>query len=109
MIVYRLESESGYGVFSTVARALLDDGTAMYSVHSCTLRSQGLVPNNRKYRFACESIDKLVEYWGSDFANLLAQGYKVAVYKVRKNYVLLSHIPGLECAFVAEKAIYLCD
>lgn len=101
MIVYRLEHE-GYGIFSSDYTTFPTD--SIYSEEGCTVVAARNGRNDREYRFGCDSIEKLIDYFGSDFAHALGgDGVELVAYKVRRNYVLFSDI-GIEVAFKIEKA-----
>ena len=55
------------------------------------------------WRSACESIEQLVEYFGSDFAWALEQGASIVEYRVLKRNVRFG--VGIEVVFDASKII----
>jgi len=58
------------------------------------------------YRSACESLDKLIEYFGSDFAYALDKGAHIVEYTVHKAHVRFGLFPeeSIEVAFDVTKA-----
>lgn len=101
MLVYRLE-KNDRGVFdsyeSGVKLSMPPD--AIYENYGCTITKAKYDSN---YRFGCESAEKLVEYFGSDFDKVLAQDAELVVYKVHKRNVIFSK-EGIEVAFEIAKA-----
>lgn len=102
MIVYRLEKD-GYGIFCHGLDTGAQDSLYVHELCSVRRSSRSTIEDMQKWRYACDSIDKLIEYFGSDFAHILAHGGELVVYKVRKNYVQFSP-KGIEVAFRIDKA-----
>lgn len=82
MVLYRLEID-GWGVFCRILMKYSDDGLFADYGFSCDRRYQ----RNGDWRSACESIDKLIEYFGSDFAYCLDRGASIVEYVVHKAHV----------------------
>ena len=86
MILYRLE-RNDYGVFceyhSKMEMNFPDD--ALYNEFGYTCDRQYRADDD--YRSACESIEQLIEYFGSDFAYALEKGASIVAYKVHKAHV----------------------
>jgi len=100
MIVYRLEGK-GWGAFNSNSGldiTYTDD--ALYAAHGNTTDKNVY---DEEYRFGCDTLDKLIEYFGSDFAKLLNQGAEIVAYKVHKAHVTFS-VLGIEVAFKIDKA-----
>lgn len=103
MIVYRLEDENGYGVWSGGNYFGLldyDDDTAIWT-KGCADNLRGR--NWSANRFGAESESKLATYFGRSYKKLLSHGFTVAKYKVRKNYVTFGS-NGAEVIFPIDKA-----
>jgi hypothetical protein len=109
MIVYRIEGKDGWGAFCRQAeldewdKDQDDDGIysdAEWVNNGCTVQDTG---HYTEWRFGCESMEQLQEYFGSYFAELLNIGAKIAVYKVHKAHVRFG-IKGIEIAFNNDKA-----
>lgn len=94
MIVYRFEAKihdvfgdrhDWKGVFHT---SIGDARDADYATHGCTL------PDHKYYddsRFACRSIDKLISYFGSDFARLIGMNnVRLMAYEVNAKDLIYS-------------------
>lgn len=107
MIVYRLEDKEGWGPFTYKKDWPKDynDDNAIHSHRGCTV-PHDLFPLGRRqnYRFGCSSIEKLNKYWGGQLDKWKSNGWIVATYKVRKNYVLTG-LNDIELAFLVEKAV----
>lgn len=86
MILYRLE-RNDYGVFcegySKIAMNFPDD--ALYNEFGYTCDRQ--YRDNDDFRSACESIEQLIEYFGSDFAYALQEGASIVEYNIHKAHV----------------------
>lgn len=86
MKVYRLE-RNGYGVFceyySKIDLPFSED--TLYSLFGYTCDGQYRARD--EFRSACESLDKLIEYFGSDFAYALQKGASIVEYTVHKAHV----------------------
>lgn len=102
MLVYRLE-KNDKGVFCFSSGISDDDISytkdSIYGTNGCSTELRFL---REDYRFACESIESLIDYFGSDFAVMLGAGAEIKVYKVRKNYIKYGN--GFEIAFPIAKA-----
>jgi hypothetical protein len=100
MTVYRLEY-LGHGVFCGYAYNLMTNTLdAQYKQYGCTVVK---ARSDDNYRFACDSMEKLIEYFGSDFGKLLDGGAEIVCYKVHKAHVLFS-MEDIEVAFKVDKA-----
>ncbi len=74
---------------------------ANYKTHGCTLYEY----KEKQYRFACRTIDKIIEYFGSDFARLLDKDDVVLVeYEVKREHCTFSD-KRIELVFQADKII----
>ena len=108
MLVYRLEDKRGYGPFSyhNDWPKNLDGDKALHNQHGCTVTGTYRWDSDerKKYRFGCRSMAQLEKYWGNELDKQTKEGWVIAVYKVRKNYVLMSTI-DIELAFKIEKAV----
>ena len=86
MILYRLE-RNDYGVFceyhSKIDMPFSKD--ALYSEFGYTCDRQYRTDDD--YRSACESIEQLIEYFGSDFAYALQKGASIVEYNIHKAHV----------------------
>ena len=102
MRVYRLE-RNDYGVFcesySKIELNFPDD--ALYNEYGYTCDSQYRCKD--EYRSACESLDKLIEYFGSDFAYALDNGASIVEYTVHKAHVRFGLRTNIEVVFNSEK------
>lgn len=102
MKVYRLE-RNGYGVFcesdSKIQLPFSED--SLYQSHGYSCDTQYRVKD--EYRSACESIEKLVEYFGSDFAYALDKGASIVEYTVHKAHVRFGLRLNIEVVFNSEK------
>lgn len=99
MKVYRLE-KNGWGVFcpnSGIEVSYTND--ALYAQHG---NSTGRNVYQDEYRFGCESIDKLIEYFGSAFAMLIAKDAEICEYNIHKAHITFS-VLGIEVAFLIDK------
>jgi len=106
MIVYRLEYKD-YGVFgSYMNKYITNPEDAMYTYYGNTTPVDKWTTGFSGYRFACRTPEKLVEYFGSDFARAIAKGAIVVAYEVGMKYVMFGY-KGLELAFQADKAVKL--
>lgn len=85
MIVYRME-KNDRGVFYNPDRVLVDDypDDALFTNYGCTMYWH---KGDSNFRFACGSLEQLVEYFGSEFANLLSRGALPVGYEVPDDYV----------------------
>ncbi len=100
MKVYRLEGKDGYGVFcgeSGIGYKWSDD--AVYSTNGNTT---GRDLCDSSYRYGCESIDQLIEYFGSEFDADLEEGAELVEYTINKRYVTFSP-KGIEVAFLIDR------
>lgn len=96
MKVYRIE-KNGYGPFCDMSGLKTTyPSDAMYSIYGCTC--QQVTKWDSDFRFGCRTIDKLIEYFGSDFAKLINQGGKIVEYEVNMKYVYFGY-RGMELAF----------
>ena len=116
MLVYRFEEEytrtyrenitgkdkevkRNHGIFSSDHVTYTDD--ANYQTYGCTLWKY----KDSNYRFACNGIDKLIEYFGSDFARLIGQeGVILVEYEVKRKDCFFSD-KRIELVFEADKVI----
>jgi len=103
MIVYRLEYK-GFGIFGRYSGDLLS-GTedSLYNLYGNTTPASRTSSN---FRFACRTPEKLVEYFGSDFAHAIAKGATVEAYEVNRKYVMYGY-RGIELAFQRQHAKHL--
>ncbi len=107
MKVYRLE-RNDYGVFceydSKIAMPFSDD--ALYSQFGYTCNQ--MYRDNYDWRSACESLEELVEYFGSDFAYALERGADIVEYNIHKAHVRFGLLPdedSIEVVFNSTKII----
>lgn len=85
MLVYRLEKQD-YGVFCDWGNLVMPFSCdALYSEFGYSCKREYREKSN--WRSACDSIDKLIKYFGSDFAYALGEGASVVEYVVNKTYV----------------------
>lgn len=101
MIVYRLEDDEGYGVWSGFngGRAMLEGYYGRWK-QGCTVYAWNFSWSN--YRYGCENLESLMQYFGTAFGHLLNSGrFQVVKYEVRKNHVRFSEI---EVVFNLNKA-----
>lgn len=105
MKVYRLE-RNGYGIFceyySKITMRFPED--ALYNEFGYTCDRQ--YRQDDDYRSACESIDKLIEYFGSDFAYALQEGAEIVEYNIHKAHVKFGLMPeedSIEVVFNSTK------
>lgn len=84
MLLYRLE-RNDYGVFCEDEIEMNFPDDALYSEFGYTCDGRYRTDNN--YRSACESIEQLIEYFGSDFAYALQKGASIVEYNVHKAHV----------------------
>lgn len=116
MLVYRFEEEYtrkyrdnitgedrettvNHGIFSSDHITYTEDSN--YQSYGCTLWKY----KESNYRFACRSIDKLIEYFGNDFANLIGQDDVILVeYEVKRKDCFFS-TKRIELVFEADKVI----
>lgn len=100
MVVYRLERK-GWGVFCNDINPTMPYSLdTIYTLGYCSLPEQKRDPD---WRFGCESIEDLIEYFGGDFAWAIDRGAEVVQYQVHKAHVRFGlEIP--ELAFKIEKA-----
>jgi hypothetical protein len=99
MIVYRLE-KNGWGAFCSCSGLVVSyTKDAVYAQHGNTTDKNVYQSD---YRFGCDSIDKLIEYFGSDFAMLLDKGAEIVEYNIHKAHVTFS-VLGIELAFPIRK------
>lgn len=99
MRVYRLEGK-GWGAFnSNSGLDIKYPEDALYAQHG---NSTGKNVYQDEYRFGCDSLDKLIEYFGSDFAYLIEQGAEIVEYNIHKAHVTFS-VLGIELAFLVDK------
>ena len=86
MRLYRLE-RNDYGVFceyhTKIEMPFSDD--ALYNEFGYTCDKQYRVDDD--YRSACESIEQLIEYFGSDFAYALQKGASIVEYNIHRAHV----------------------
>lgn len=86
MILYRLE-RNDYGIFcedySNIAMNFPED--ALYSKIGYTC--DGQYRDNGDFRSACESVEQLIEYFGSDFAYALQEVASIVEYNIHKAHV----------------------
>lgn len=106
MVVYRIERQDGWGAFcneqSEQQTIVSYPSDSIYANEGCTV--MGVRNHYGPWRFGCETLDGLVEYFGSDFAKLIGKhGCSVVAYKVHKAHVRFG-LNGCELAFIAEKA-----
>lgn len=104
MRVYRLE-KNDYGVFCNASMVSYPNypDDALYANYgfSCDQRYHF----NDGWRSACESIEKLIDYFGSDFAFFLGLGAEIVEYNVDKRYIRFSKLDeSIEVVFKREKA-----
>lgn len=110
MRVYRLErpdTDGDYrGVFCTKGTLNYPEDSH-YGRFGCGIEKAHW---NTDYRFGCTSIDKLIEYFGSDFAVQLNEGASIVEYNVHMAHTMYSiHDDGdetiyeIETAFLASK------
>lgn len=100
MKLYRLE-RNGWGVFCSSSYMMMPSSDdSLYSRYgfSCGYKYQW----ESDWRCACESIEKLIEYFGSDFAWALDRGASIVEYRVPKRYVRFGEV---EVVFKAPKVI----
>ena len=93
MRVYRIESKASYGgiiediwwgAFSSKHITYTKD--AIYAHEGCSIGDY-----NSDYRLGCRTLEKLVEYFGSDFARLISQEtIRVVEYEVERKHVVFS-------------------
>lgn len=98
MKVYRLE-QNGWGIWSGGCPGVTWPPDAVYKEFGCTIVKAHY---KEEWRFGCESIEKIIEYFGSDFARLLDNGCTLMEYTVHKAHVLFS-MEGIEVAFKIDK------
>ncbi len=96
MKVYRLEGKDNYGVFCS--RANIDDTWTDDSIYANQGCSANIDREDESYRFACRSIDRLIEYFGSDFDYMIEQGVAIVEYDVNIKDVVFGN-KGTELAF----------
>jgi hypothetical protein len=99
MKVYRLE-RNGWGVFCPGAFMRMpysDDALYSHFGYSCDPAYQC----EEEWRAACESVEKLKEYFGSDFKWALDHGASLVEYTVLKRYVRFGK---LEVTFYVSQA-----
>ena len=109
MLVFRLEDKEGWGPFTynTKWPQGLDEEKPLHNSYLCTVPEARTVWSQRhKYRFGCRTLKHLSKYWGDELDKWTKEGWVIAVYKVRKNYVLNSK-EDIEVAFMIDKAIKL--
>lgn len=111
MIVYRLEDrETQHGPFSSDRKwpkAALDSPDSVHQNAGCTLPMDiKYGPMSDNFRFGARNITQLKKYWVKNMKHFLNDGWVVAAYKVRKNYVVFAKIPKIdvEVAFDIRKA-----
>lgn len=109
MLVYRLEDKDGYGPFSYRTdwpKDLDKNDIALHSNYGCTVENYHRedLTERKKWRFGCRNITQLRAYWANELELWEQEGWVVAVYKVRKNYVRLGKA-DIELAFKADKAV----
>jgi hypothetical protein len=101
--LYRLE-RNGWGVFcpASFMPRMLCSSDALYTWYgfSCDRKYQW----ENDWRCACESIEKLVEYFGSDFAWALDMGASIVEYRVPKKDIRFG-TEGIEVVFKADAVI----
>jgi hypothetical protein len=93
MRVYRMESKMTYnGIIEPIwwgafcSKHLTYPPDAIYSNMGCTIPEY-----NSKYRFACRSIEKVIEYFGSDFARIIGnEDIQLVEYEVKRTHVIFS-------------------
>jgi len=107
MIVYRLEDKNERGPFGFMAE-WPKDYTGDASIHNregCTVVG---IPEigYRKWRFGCRNITQLKKYWGGEIEKFEREGWVIAKYKVRKNFIKFG-TKDIELAFNIDKAIRL--
>lgn len=107
MKVYRLE-RNGYGIFceyySKITMRFPDD--ALYNEFGYTCDRQ--YREKDEWRSACESLDKLIEYFGSDFAYALDEGAEIVEYNIHKAHVRFGLMPeedSIEVVFNSDKIV----
>ncbi len=111
MRVYRLERQNSDGEFMGVfctSGTLNYPSDANYANFGCGIENAHW---NDDYRFACDSIEKLIEYFGSDFAVQLNEGAIIVEYNVHMAHTKYSMhedkdgetIYEIETAFLASK------
>jgi hypothetical protein len=104
--VYRLE-RNGYGIFcewkSRVDMNFPEDALYNEFGYTCARQYRDL----DDYRSACESLDKLIEYFGSDFAYCLEKGASIVEYNIHKAHVRFGLEPeeSIEVVFNSAKVI----
>lgn len=87
------------GIFGGGHVSYPDD--ANYQTYGCTLWQY----KDSNYRFACSTIDKLIEYFGSDFAKLIdKKGVRLVEYEVKRQDCFFSS-KHIELVFRADKVI----
>lgn len=95
MRVYRLE-RNGWGVFCTSDSGLEqnypDDSMYQLFGFQCDRRYHWV----KDYRSGCSSIDKLIEYFGSDFSNMIDKGASIVEYNVNKAHVRTGLNPDID-------------
>ena len=102
MRVYRLERQNGWGEYRGV---FCTSGTLNYPEDShyanfgCGVEKAHW---NDDYRFACESIESLILYFGSDFAVQLNEGAIIVEYTIDKRHILFDK-RQVEIAFLSTK------
>ena len=83
MVVYRLEKD-GWGVFCS-SISLNSPTDALYNNFGYTCSREYKFSSN--WRSACVSLDKLIKYFGSDFAYVLGEGASIVAYDVPREHV----------------------
>lgn len=104
MKVYRLEHR-GWGVFCKYLYTTPSD--ALYTEYGFQCGKQ--YQWNDDYRSGCESLDKLIEYFGSDFALITGtEGVELVEYTIHKAHVRfgLNANINIEVAFKADKVTH---
>lgn len=110
MIVFRLEDDRGRGPFSSAKRwpEGYDGEKAIHNLEGCTVPDEKYGYDSSSYRFGCRNITQLKKYWGNQLEKFAKDGWVIATYSVRKNYVLFS-TKDIELAFKAEKAVRIYE
>lgn len=111
MIVYRLEDKETFeGPFSSDRKwpkPAVDSPDSVHQNRGCTLPMNiKYGPMSDNFRFGARNKTQLKKYWGKNLVHFLNDGWVIAAYRVRKNYVVYSENPrvDVEVAFDIRKA-----
>jgi len=112
MIIYRLEDANGWGPFSYNTN-WPDDYSGDKSIHNvegCTVPDvrEGSRKERGYWRFGCRNKTQLSKYWGGELDKFVRDGWVVAQYRVRKNYVRFG-TKDIEVAFLRKKAVRIYE